>query len=256
MKTNLQKKKIIFVYGISGGITQFETLVEMIGSQAECVVVSHSGHDGKHRHGLGAMSYDAFANEVLAEAEHAKREGYLTVVCGHSQGGGVALIAAKMRPDLVDGVVAVSPSLIGDMTKAAVWALVKSFWFYLPPLLLLLPFRMRRKDLHSLFFNGAGDELSLVTLDRMCEQPGSSRAVWEAMRRKIGKPATRTLLVTAMRDKVLRREQQEEWAREHRVPCASVDCNHMSALRSSTFAQMLRRFVAELSPKKPAAAPR
>ena len=154
------------------------------------------------------------------------------LVAGHSQGGAVAHLAAEKRPDLFDGAVLFSPSLVGKMHPRTEKALRSRKWRYVLPFLFpgLKPFRIHPDDVRNLFFGGSIDEgFEESIAARMAQQPAATAALKE-LERKLGAPKVKTTVVVTENDLVLDSGDQAKWARQHGCKLVTLRGHHMSLI--------------------------
>jgi pimeloyl-ACP methyl ester carboxylesterase len=111
-----QGEPLLLLHGLSGSAGNWIELLPELVQRHRVVAVDLPGHAGSGRLPRGASTAD-FAAAVVAVLEAEASEPAL--VAGHSFGGLVALRLAQSRPDLVRGLLLVSPAGIASGTRLA-----------------------------------------------------------------------------------------------------------------------------------------
>jgi pimeloyl-ACP methyl ester carboxylesterase len=110
----LPKKKGRTLVLLHGGLSDSASMMRAVGpylkDQFALAAFDRRGH-GRTADTDEPFSYDAMADETIAFIEHLDRAVYLL---GHSDGGNVALIVARRRPDLVRRAVVVGANFHHD----------------------------------------------------------------------------------------------------------------------------------------------
>ncbi len=110
----LPKKKGRTLVLLHGGLSDSASMMRAVGpylkDQFVLAAFDRRGH-GRTADTDEPFSYDAMADETIAFIEHLDRAVYLL---GHSDGGNVALIVARRRPDLVSRAVVVGANFHYD----------------------------------------------------------------------------------------------------------------------------------------------
>jgi pimeloyl-ACP methyl ester carboxylesterase len=107
---------LLLLHGLGGSTANWAELLPTLVERFRVVAVDWPGHAGSGRlpQGAGTTDFAAAAAGVL-EAERLES----ALVAGHSFGGQVALRLAHGRPDLVGGLLLVSPAGIKTTTRGA-----------------------------------------------------------------------------------------------------------------------------------------
>ena len=107
---------VIVVHGFTGNkeethITGVAGMLNSIGLATLRVdMYGHGESDGEFRH----HTLYKWLNNMIAVIDHARKLDFVTdlYLCGHSQGGLLVMLAAGLMPDLIKGIVPMSPAWI------------------------------------------------------------------------------------------------------------------------------------------------
>lgn len=107
---------LLLLHGLGGSTGNWAELLPDLVERYRVIAVELPGHAGSGGLARGATTADfAAAAASVLEAEGARR----ALVAGHSFGGLIALRLSQSRPDLVRGLLLVSPAGIATGTRAA-----------------------------------------------------------------------------------------------------------------------------------------
>jgi len=98
---DLTASTVVFVHGAMSRGSHFRASTELI-SEFHTVIYDRRGYAGSGLVGTGNETYEDHASDLVDLIEATSNRG--STVIGHSHGGGIALLAAIQRPDLVRSV--------------------------------------------------------------------------------------------------------------------------------------------------------
>ena len=230
---------LLLLHGLSGSVGNWVELLPDLAARYRVLAPDLPGHGYSGRLPRGASTAD-FAAAAAAVLDH---EGHRrALVAGHTFGGLVALRLAQARPDLVGGLLLVSPAGISSATRAARLAVVASA--RVRPGRLVAPFRFRfarrgwyRRALFRPWF--VSDALSLTPRAAhglLAAQPlhADTLVAGRAMLAddpRLDLPALdcRVLVLWGARDAQLSLEDAFQYARRLRAKLRLIaDCGHLA----------------------------
>jgi pimeloyl-ACP methyl ester carboxylesterase len=229
---------LLLLHGLSGSTANWVELLPQLLERFRVLAVDMPGHAGSGRlpRGAGIADFAAAVAEVLDAEETGP-----ALVAGHSFGGHVALRLAQSRPELVRGLLLVSPAGIATGTRAARAAVVASA--RIRPGRWVAPFRHRyaerawyRRALFRPWF--VSDAVSLTPeatrglLDGMREHADTLTAgramLADDPRLDLAEIACPVVVLWGARDAQLPLEDAFEYARRLRAKLRLVaDCGHL-----------------------------
>lgn len=229
---------LLLLHGLSGATGNWVELLPELVRRHRVIAVELPGHSGSGPLPKGASTADfAAAAAGVLDAEGVQR----ALVAGHSFGGLVGLRLAQMRPELVCGLLLVSPAGIASATRAAQVLVLASAT--IRPGRMVAPFRHRfagrtwyRRVLFRPWF--VSDPVALTpraTHGLLAAQPhhGDTKTAGRAMvaddpRLDLPELACPTLVLWGARDAQLPLEDAFEYARRLRARLRLVaDCGHL-----------------------------
>lgn len=229
---------VLLVHGLAGNAGNWCEVTPELVERHRVIAVDLPGHAASKPLARGATVGD-FADAVASvlEAERVER----TLVAGHSFGGLVALTLARSRPELVRGLLLVSPA--GISTASRVVEAVVLATTTIRPGRTAARFSDRladrawyRRALFRPWFVSDADALGarathgLLAAQRL---HANTRAAGRAMvkgdpRRELGAISCPVLVLWGARDAQLRLDDAFEYARRLRAPLRVVaDCGHL-----------------------------
>jgi pimeloyl-ACP methyl ester carboxylesterase len=229
---------LLLLHGLSGSTENWVELLPELLERHRVVAVDFPGHAGSGRLSRGATIGDfVAAAAAVLEAEG----GGAALVAGHSFGGLVALRLAQDRPELVRGLLLISPAGIATSTRAARRIVVASTT--IRPGRWVAPFRHRfaerawyRRTLFDPFFVADAAALSSrATHGLLASQPlhADTRTAGRAMaaddpRTDLDGIGCPVVVLWGARDPQLPLEDAFEYARRLRAELRLVaDCGHL-----------------------------
>lgn len=111
------KTTLLLVHGLGGNLTHWKPLMELAGKDYRSIAVDLPGYGFSTLQGdvSKADLVDFYARTLIEFIQ--KRELKNVVLAGHSMGGQVAIVAALMKPDLVEKLVLAAPAGIETFTQ-------------------------------------------------------------------------------------------------------------------------------------------
>jgi pimeloyl-ACP methyl ester carboxylesterase len=122
-------KPVLLLHGWPGDRTDYNALAPLLESKADVVIPDLRGFGASDKHKADAQqiySEQGQARAVIALMEELRIGG--AVLCGYDVGSYTAQTVARLRPDLVRGLV-VSPPLPGAGKRILELKAVKEFWY-------------------------------------------------------------------------------------------------------------------------------
>jgi pimeloyl-ACP methyl ester carboxylesterase len=233
-----QGEPLLLLHGLSGSAANWVEVLPELLQRHRVLAVDLPGHAGSGRLPRGASTSD-FAAAAVAVLE-AEASGP-ALVAGHSFGGLVALRLARSRPDLVRGLLLVSPAGIASGTRAAQAIALMSTT--IRPGRLVAPFRHRyaerawyRRALFRPWF--VSDAVALTPqatfglLDAQRDHTDTKTAaramIADDPRRDLGDVTCPVVLLWGARDPQLPLDDAFEYARRLGAKLRLVaDCGHL-----------------------------
>ena len=229
---------LLLLHGLSGSAGNWVELLPELLERHRVLAVDLPGHAGSGRLPRGASTADfAAAAAAVLEAETAG----LALVAGHSFGGLVALRLAQGRPELVRGLLLVSPAGIASASRVAHAVALASTT--IRPGRMVAPFRHRyaertwyRRALFRPWFVSDAVALTpratLGLLDAQRQHTDTKTAaramVADDPRRELGAVSCPALVLWGARDPQLPLDDAFEYARRLGAQLRIVaDCGHL-----------------------------
>lgn len=229
---------LLLLHGLAGSTRNWVELLPDLVQRYRVLAVDLPGHAGSGRLPRGAPTADfAAAAAAVLEAEASRP----ALVAGHSFGGLVALRLAQSRPELVRGLLLVSPAGIWSATRVAQAIALTSTT--IRPGRIVAPFRYRyaertwyRRALFRPWFVADADALTaratLGLLDAQREHTDTKTAaramVADDPRRDLGAISCPAVVLWGARDAQLPLDDAFEYARRLGAKLRLVaDCGHL-----------------------------